>query len=420
MKLTRRDFIEQGSAATALGLLLPACSDDPDPGDGGVHDADTSNGDADGDSGGDADISLPECATDVLPEDTYEDCRVVRIYDRSVTDYSFGADEVCWEHIDGNVMRQMLEAAIIDIARASTIEEAWQALLPGDLSTALIAVKINLNGDEHQFLNNSPAMICALASSLIDAGAVAENMTFFDVSRNFATVYREAIETEMTGLSLLGGDGVPLHDTELVEAPTMVLEDGSHVAVSTPSCLVEADHFINLHVLKGHSGGATGAMKNLFGLARNVYRTFHGRGDWGLTQYHHGHQCGDLVTQPMIREKSRILIAEGIYGTWWHANKPPDRFRNEELFPDGMPCCVQAGRNPLYNDTVLFDLVKAERDYAPLGEGPDTYPEDWLRHCSEEPYNLGEFGHGQLIAGTFTPHDLAYSHINYRSFTTEG
>lgn len=132
-----------------------------------------------------------------------------------------------------------------------------------------------------------------------------------------------------------------------------------------------------------------------------------------------GYQCADLATQPLIRSKSRVLISEGVYGSWWHANKPPDRFRNEDLFPGGMPRCVTVGRNPLYQDTVLYDLLRAERDVARPRDGYSSYPDDWLRHCAEDPYNIGEFGHGRLVAGTFTARDVAYTHIDYRSFSTE-
>ncbi len=273
--LSRRDFIERSATAAALGLLLPACSGGDGPWDAGAE------GGADGDTfpDSDQDIPLPDCFTDELPEDPYDDCRVVRVHDSRVSDFGFGDEEVCWQHIDGEVIRGMLDAAILELSRADTINEAWAALLPGDLSAARIAVKVNLNGDEHRFINNSPAMMIALAASLIEAGAVAENITMFDVSRGFPGPYRDAILAEVPGLALQGGGEVEQHETERVAAPSMVREDGTHISCPAPVRLLEADHFINLHVMKGHFGGATGAMKNLFGLARNVWNTFHGRGD---------------------------------------------------------------------------------------------------------------------------------------------
>ena len=424
--LSRRDLIEQGSAVVAAGLLLSSCPDGgPDAGpDGALPDGD---GDLDGDaepdgdaeSDGDADGGTA-CSPGELPDDPYEDCRVVRVYDRRVTTYAFGEDEVCWQHIDAGVIREMLDAALIELARVASIGEAWRALLLGDLGSARIAVKANLNGDEPHFINTSPAMMIALSSSLVEAGAVAENITIFDVSRRFPGVYRDSVLAAVPGLVLLGGGDVPLHETEVVAAPTLVLEDGSHVTCAAPVCLVEADHFVNLHVLKGHFGGSTGSMKNLFGLARNVMNTFHGRGNLGQTRYEVGRQCADLATQPLVRGKSRVLISEGVYGTWWHANKPPDRFRDEDLFPGGMPCCVTVSRNPLYHDTVLYDLIAAERAYEPLDEGYSRYPDDWLRFCTEEPYLLGVLDHGRVVEGTFTASDLAYDHLDYRSFTTHG
>jgi len=307
----------------------------------------------------------------------------------------------------------MLEAALCDLARQPTIAEAWAALLPAEvvaIPDARIAVKVNLNGDEPSFVNTSPAMIIALARSLAAVGVPLESLTFFDHSREFPAVYRDPVEAAVPGVVLLGRSEVEVDDAVQLAAPSMVLEDGSTVSVPVPVCVVEADHLLNVHVLKGHFGGATGSMKNLFGFARNVYGTFHGRDDWGLVTYERGRQCADLAAQPVVREKTRLLIAEAVYGTWWHANKAPDRFRNTDFFPDGLPCSLVAGRNPLHHD----------RDYATLDEGYDTYPDDWLVACAEEPVSLGVFEHGWAVDGTFTNRDLEYDYIDYRSMANPG
>jgi len=416
-RISRRKFIQGASAAAAAGALLPACGNETpaaDSGPDGLLDGDPwPDGDLtpDGDVGPDGDTD-----DDVLPEDGYADRRVVRVYDRRVTSYGFEADEACWQAIDPNVLREMLERGLVELARQPSIAAAWRALLPGDLGSAAIAIKVNMNGDDPGFINTSPAMVIALAGSLIDAGASAERLTFFDCSRAYHEPYREAIRAVLPDVVLLGGGEVELHETEIITASSMLREDATAVTVPAPVCLVEADHLLNVHMLKGHFGGATGAMKNLFGLARNVGATFHGS---GASRYELGSQCADLAAEPLVRSRSRLLISEGVYGTWWHANKPPDRFRNADLFPDGLPCTLTLSRNPLYHDTVLYDLLAAERDYAPLGEGYDTYPDDWLEHCAGSPYELGDFAHATLIEGTFTARDLAYGHIDYRSLSTE-
>jgi len=400
---TRREFLEGAAAAAAAGVMLQACDGG---GEAGNHPPSNAS-------------PIPESQLTTMPEDPYDDRRVVRAYDRRVTDYEFGDSEVSALHVDPDVAQQMLEAAIVVLARQESVEAAWEALLPGDLSAARVAVKINLNGDEPRFINTSAGMVVAMARSLASVGVAHENMTFFDRSRRFHGTYREAIEAEVDGLVLQGAGDVPAHETETFTAATMILEDGSAVTVPTPRCVVEADHLINLHVLKGQAGGVTGSMKNLFGFARNVWSSFHGQRALGLNEYHRGLQCGDLATQPIVRTKSRLLISEGVYGSWWNANRAPDRYRNEDLFPDGLPCTLVAGRNPLHHDMVLFDLVAAERDYAPLDEGYDHYPDDWLQACAREPYEIGVFEHGRLVDGTFTARDLEYSYLDYRSLTTD-
>ncbi len=401
---TRREFIEGAMAATLAGVLAPGC--EPAGGGSGSHPPINAT-------------PIPELQLVGMPEDPYADRRVVRVYDRRMTDYAFGEDEVAPCRVDAEVAQVMLEAAVRTLARARTTEAAWAALLPGDLAGARVAVKVNLNGDRPEFINTSPAMVIALARSLNAQGVPFESMTFFDRSRSYPALYREAIEAAVPGVATLGADAVAVHETEALSAPSQVLEDGSVVSVPMPLCVVEADHLVNLHVLKGHFGGATGSMKNLFGFARNVWDTFHGQSGLGLLTYDRGAQGADLASQPMIRQKSRLLLAEGAYGSWWHANKPPDRFRNEDLFPDGLPCSLVASRSPLHHDMVLFDLVAAERDHAPLDEGYGFYPDDWLQIAAREPYLLGVFEHGDLVEGTFTRADLRYRYIDYRSQTTD-
>jgi hypothetical protein len=400
---SRREFLEAASTAAVASLLWRGC--DPDFG-------------ASGDSPPINASPIPEEQRTRMPADAYEDRRVVRVHDQRATGYSFGETENAALEVRADVVLEMLEAGIAQMARTTSSRGAWAALLPGDLATARVAVKVNMNGDEPHFLNTSPAMVVALAQSLVAAGVSAENILFFDRSRRFHEVYREAIDAAVPGLALLGADEVETDPAAVITAGSMLLGDGRPVSVPAPRALVEADHLINVHLLKGHFGGSTGSMKNLFGLARDVWGTFHGRSDLGLVTYEKGRQCADLALDPIVRSKSRLLVAEGVYGTFWHANKPPDRFRNQDLFPGGLPCSLVLGRNPLHHDMVLFDLLREERNYAPLDDGYDFYPDGWLQACARDPYRLGVFEHGRVVDGRFTAKDLAYEFIDYVSFAT--
>ncbi|MDD5053161.1 MAG: DUF362 domain-containing protein [Sulfuricurvum sp.] len=43
-----------------------------------------------------------------------------------------------------------------------------------------------------------------------------------------------------------------------------------------PKCLLDADYLIHLHLVKIHERGVTGAMKNLYGISREVGLYVHG------------------------------------------------------------------------------------------------------------------------------------------------
>ncbi len=167
------------------------------------------------------------------------------------------------------------------------------------------------------------------------------------------------------------------------------LIDGREQRVTShrlPDQLIEADHFINLPILKRHDqGGVTGAFKNNFGtIASCAY--FHepryaGEGKKGAMYSTTANPAVDIWLNRHVGAKTRLIVCEGIFGGWNWGNDPPTGWKE---FAGRSPNCILLGTNPVAMDSVVFDHVTESlpdkvKDYPPpnmlvdaakLGLGP--------------------------------------------------
>jgi len=86
----------------------------------------------------------------------------------------------------------MLDKTLKTLSDENKVNKAWNKVLTGlpngKIQGKKVIVKVNFNNtirDINTVLNNSPAMIMALAQSLIDAGISESNITIFDHHDNF-------------------------------------------------------------------------------------------------------------------------------------------------------------------------------------------------------------------------------------------
>lgn len=325
--------------------------------------------------------------------EAYDDNRVVRVYDPKVSGFDFSGDPVFWKTIDREVLRGMLVKSIAEISGENGEARGWKKILAGnrkaDLSAKKVVVKVNFNNtirNIHTTLNNSPAMLAVLAGSLVKAGLPEENICFFDCSRPFP----EEFKTEVRNLGMQKVEMKGKNDDLAVSAKTIFLSDNKGFLrdgkptdqYPIPQLLLDADYLVNLHLVKMHSTGMTGAMKNLFGLAKEVGFYMHQRGPKNFPESNH---LSDISLNEEVKKRARLNISEFIFGG--HTPDSIDRFTNEAFFPGGVPASLVVSRSPFYHDTVLYGFIQAEyatcdpeklrKDLKTIG--PDT----WLKKASE-------------------------------------
>lgn len=359
--------------------------------------------------------------------DAYTDNKVVRVYNSAVASYDFSGTGIYWKTIDQNVLNQMLAKSLSEISGEKDVANAWKMILGGnrkiDLSGKKVAVKVNFNNtirDVKTTLNNSPAMLAVLTRSMITAGVQEQNVCFFDCSRPFPDEYKN--EVRALGLNkvvLLGKtDGLPVSEkTIFLQDNKGFLRDGKPTdQYPIPQLLIDADYLVNLHLVKMHSPGVTGAMKNLFGLAETVWFYMHHA---PTKSFHVSNHIADLSLNPEIRLRARLNIAEFIFGG--HTPDTIDKFNNEAFYPGGKPASLIVSRSPFYHDTVLYSFAKAEFeacDPAKLRKDLQKFGSDiWLKNASDQ-LPAWKFDQAKFIevAKAGRPQkDLGFSNVNYVS-----
>jgi hypothetical protein len=395
--MKRREFINAAASLTAIGLLPGTV------------------------------FSQAVMAAGDFTVEAYDDNKVVRVYDRKISNYAFSEDPVFWKTIDRSVLKDMLSKSLSEISGEKGEAKGWKKIFAGDrkadLSAKKVVIKVNFNNtirDIHVTLNNSPAMMAVLTGSMLKAGLREENICFFDCSRPFPEEFKNEVralglhKVEMKGKN----DELPVSNKTIFLSDNKgFLRDGKPTdQYPIPQVLMDADYLVNLHLVKMHSTGVTGAMKNLFGISKEVGFYMHQKGPKNFPESNH---LPDISLNEEIKKRARLNISEFIFGG--HTPDSIDKFTNEAFFPGGMPASLIVSRSPFYHDTVLYSFIKAE--YATCDPeklrkdlktvGPDT----WLKNSSNRypAWKYDQAKHIELAKEGRPKKDLSFSNVNYRT-----
>jgi hypothetical protein len=263
-------------------------------------------------------------------------------------------------------------------------------------------------------------MLCVLAKSLTNAGLQQKNICIFDCSRPFP----EDIKTVVRKQNLEQIVMIGKNDNPAESGKTIFLSDNKDFPRDSkptdqypiPQLLIDANYLVNLHLVKMHYPGVTGAMKNLFGIASNVGFHMHLKGPKNFPESNH---LPDISLNEEIKRRARLNIAEFVFGG--HTPDSVDKFTNEAFFPKGIPASLIVSRSPFYHDMVLYGFIKAEyqackpenlrKDLVTIG--PDT----WLKNSSESysAWKYEQAGSTESKKEGHPPNELTFKGVNYVS-----
>lgn len=267
----------------------------------------------------------------------------------------WGGSQVDPERVEG-----VLAACLCELADQGSLDEALQTILVGCTPESTVAVKVNCISPCATRWELAWAL-CSCLTKMFGGAYDVGNVTVFDQNYLGGSGYTPSRFTFNGSLVHLSGD--PPFDTGVYPVPGHELT----------ALITEADYLINMPVLKDHnSNQLTLSFKN----------------NYGSVDPQAG-MCGDYETMlalnaaPEIREKTALVILDGIMGVWHGGPDQPAQYWS--TYGNGLPCTLFVSTDPVTVEYWGRDTINRERSF----HGLQTYEAAYIEQASDPPYELG-------------------------------
>jgi hypothetical protein len=248
-----------------------------------------------------------------------ENSRVVHVHDESATSWNGEVD--FWNHVDQAVVDEMVDRGMMALTGASTVADAWRALLPSYRVGEGIAIKANFNN----------SFSCDESDRTIDA-------------------LIQPINAMVRGMKQIG-----VAETDIWVYDAIRFIPDRFIRIS--DILINATYLIDMPIMKGHFGpGVSLSFKNHFGtidqpgdLHDYVFLDgIHYRSDYSVLV--------DLYRNPHIVGKTILILGDGLFAAK-HYDQAPQTW---STFGDRLPNSLFLAADPVAVDCVMYDLLNAE------------------------------------------------------------
>ncbi len=289
-------------------------------------------------------------------------------------------------YLNQNEIDRMIRSGIKTLTGKTDYIEAWQELMPYSEGEA-VAIKLNFNNvnawDENPCLNPYAELVNSIIDGLIGLGVPGEKIWLTDPSRKINDDFRNGIVNQdvlfFTSPTYDPGGRERVFRTSYVaegspDASWADFHDEGLTAIMPAQVLVDADHIINVPMLKGHTGPSfTFGLKNHYGSA--VIGT-QSRSYWHKYFCFGYPECGlgpnpviEINRNPHIQNKTRLILGDGVYGHP-ESNDPscPDYRMLFQSFNNNPPEILFFGVDPIAVESVMFDYLQWEcelRSFSP-------------------------------------------------------
>jgi hypothetical protein len=310
----------------------------------------------------------------------FED-KVVTVHNDQATDWDFdgGFDGVnyYWEKINQDEVNKMFEAGMMELTGTSTLNDAWNAVIPyqpGDK----VAIKINLNnengcGDMDDQIDAFPETVNAIVEGLILIGVPAQDIWVVEPSKIIFDRIRDGVDNpDVQFFNDVNTCGDPnAHITNYIDQNSPDVNLASCPAgepIKVAQVFVDADHVINVPMLKGHGVSLpTLALKNHYGSVnfenyqrKDMHDYFYSNPNAYCNIETNENVLADISSNPNIKDKTRLIIGEGIYGNskvHWKSVEQWGIFGNDD------PNIYFFGVDPVAVSSVMWDYLSEESGY---------------------------------------------------------
>jgi uncharacterized protein (DUF362 family) len=299
--------------------------------------------------------------------------RVVRVHDVNATFWDFTSDYY-WNFVRQNVVDSMVDRGVRELTGASNSQEAWNDVMllysPGDKVT----IKLNINGywspDNDAEIDALIEVINSVIAGLVSIGIPSSDIIVYDASRSIPQG-RYISRCLFPNVNFVGQENVTFGQlsapNEMVHFTHPDITSVHYIA----DVLILSQHLIDIPLMKSHCTGITGSFKNHFGTIN----------DCGLLHYYIQqleHNClGDIYNNPHIRDKTRLIIGDGLFGEFRAGNGGgwPEPW---STFGNSSPNSLFFSIDPVALDSVMVDYIDAQK----VAEGLWTPPHEHLDYAA--------------------------------------
>ena len=298
--------------------------------------------------------------------------RVVSVHDSKATnwDYKTGYH---WEYINQKVVDNMVSRGIKALTGKDNLVAAWKSIIPYRTGDD-IAIKLNFNNsscdDYDNDIDGYPETVNAIIDGLTSIGVPPTKIWVTDPSRRVPKRFRDRIKASgVQFVSRYGCKGAAnYHAVDYVASDSADASDALCPAgerIRPSQVFVDAEHLINIPQLKSHGRYVTLALKNHYGSViyrdndrSSMHAYFNEGGNKAGCDLERENILACINNNPHIRDKTRLVIGDGLYGnahTNWKSVRRWAIFNNDDsniLFFSGDPVAISS---------VMTDYIVAER-----------------------------------------------------------
>lgn len=294
------------------------------------------------------------------------------------------SSEVLSKEIDSNIylnsiqnenLDEMLAEGIKEFTKQKDLKKAWLEILTDYKKGDKIAIKPNFNSLNHgyKYTITSPQLVNSVVKHLVEVvGARPNDIFLYDLCKKIpADIVRNRINYPVNYIERIDAASIfdkiisRLHyglasadpSSEIKMRERIIDEKETPVKCYMPKIVTQVQHIINLPLFTNHIYIAnSGALKNHYGTVR--FSNFH-----SYPGVLHGSVLNKSVTDinqhPQIKNKTRIIIADGIFGVF-------DRGEGEgkrvwKSFNKDFPKSIFISKDPVAIDSVMASLIIKER-----------------------------------------------------------
>lgn len=239
--------------------------------------------------------------------------------------------------INRKIVQDVLEDTLMAFTETSSVQDAWLRIFPDLQTSDTIGLKVNCI---NRRLSSHPEVAYAITDSLIAALDVNPNhLIIWDRTSRELRRAGYDLNIDAAGVRCLGtSDDIGYDDEAAVD-----LGNGRTVHLSkviTQMCT----YLINVPVLKDHGiAGVTLSLKNHYGSIDRPAAGHRNGGDPAIA---------NLNTTPQIREKTRLIVCDGLLGIYQGGPHGAPQWVNRQVLVSADPVAV---------DTIGAGIIDRER-----------------------------------------------------------